>query len=58
MTFGQRFEVVNKDTKSYMPRLMGARALAELVLVPGGDAIRLYPEQPGGTRSGTTFTTA
>ncbi|HEY6557112.1 MAG TPA: hypothetical protein VI072_07550 [Polyangiaceae bacterium] len=46
-TFGQRFEVVNKDTKSYMPRLVGARALAELVLVPGGDAIRLYPEQPG-----------
>lgn len=47
LTFGQRFEVTNKDTKSYMPRLMGARALAELVLVPGGDAIRLYPEQPG-----------
>ncbi len=47
LTFGQRIEVVNKDRKSYMPRLVGARALADLVLVPGGTPIKLYPEQPG-----------
>lgn len=47
LTFGQRIEVVNEDRKSYMPRLVGARQLADLVLVPGGTPIKLYPEQPG-----------
>jgi hypothetical protein len=47
LTFGQRLEVKSKDRQSYMPRLVGARSLADLVLVPGGDPVRLYPERPG-----------
>ncbi|HMJ13890.1 MAG TPA: hypothetical protein VK524_20875 [Polyangiaceae bacterium] len=55
LTFGQRLEVVSKDRQSYMPRLLGARILANLVLVPGGDPIRLYPEQPGRYELKDTF---
>ncbi|MEZ4300373.1 MAG: hypothetical protein R3B70_35840 [Polyangiaceae bacterium] len=47
-TYGQRIEVSNLDkVESYMPYLDGAPAKAILVAVPGGDAVRLYPQQPG-----------
>ncbi|MEJ7734569.1 MAG: hypothetical protein WKG00_35905 [Polyangiaceae bacterium] len=47
-TFGQRVEVVNKDKlESYLPYLDGAKFRAMLVAVPGGDAVKYYPHQPG-----------
>jgi hypothetical protein len=47
-TFGQRIEVANLDKlETYMPFLDGAPVKAVLVAIPGGDAVRLYPPQPG-----------
>ena len=46
--FGQRVEVANLDrVDSYMPYLDGAPTSAILVAIPRGDAVRLYPPQPG-----------
>ncbi len=45
--FGQRFDVYSKDKEPYMPRLLGAHAKAVMVAVPGGDAVKLYPDKPG-----------
>jgi hypothetical protein len=46
--FGQRIEVANLDrVDSYMPYLDGAATSAILVAIPHGDAVRLYPPQPG-----------
>lgn len=48
LTFGQRVEVANLDpVESYMPFLDGGSARAVMVAVPRGDAVRLYPQQPG-----------
>lgn len=47
-TYGQRVEVSNLDKiESYMPYLDGAPSKATLVAIPGGDAVRLYPQEPG-----------
>jgi hypothetical protein len=47
-TFGQRIEVKNIDkTESYMPYLDGAKFRAVLVAIPGGDPVKLYPQEPG-----------
>ncbi len=47
-TFGQRIEVSNLDkTESYMPYLDGAPFRAVLVAIPGGDPVKLYPQEPG-----------
>ena len=45
--FGQRLDVYSKDKEPYMPRLLGAYAKAVMVAVPGGDAVKLYPDKPG-----------
>ncbi len=46
--FGQRIEAANLDRiDSYMPYLDGAPTSAILVAIPHGDAVRLYPPQPG-----------
>ena len=46
--FGQRIEIANLDSvDSYMPYLDGAPTSAILVAIPKGDAVRLYPPQPG-----------
>jgi len=47
LTFGQSLDVRSRDSRAYVPDLMGARLKAQLVAVPRGDAIHLYPEQPG-----------
>jgi hypothetical protein len=47
LTFGQSLDVRSRDSRAYVPDLLGARLKAQLVAVPRGDAIHLYPEQPG-----------
>ena len=46
--FGQRIDVFNDDNKlAYVPYLIGERAVAHMVSVPHGDAIKLYPLRIG-----------
>lgn len=48
MTYGQRLDVFNLDAiDSYIPYLDGAIAVAGIVAVPNGDAVKLYPREPG-----------
>ena len=48
MTFGQRLEVSNLDQiDSYMPYLDGAPSKVTMVAPPNGDAVKLYPPEPG-----------
>jgi hypothetical protein len=47
LTFGQSLDVRSRDSRPYVPDLLGARLKAQLVAMPRGDAIHLYPEQPG-----------
>ncbi|MES1173734.1 MAG: hypothetical protein ABUL62_05345 [Myxococcales bacterium] len=47
LTFGQSLDVRSRDSRPYVPDLMGARLKAQLVALPRGDAIHLYPEHPG-----------
>lgn len=47
LTFGQALDIVSKDRRPYVPELLGSRAKAQLVVTPGGDPVRLYPERPG-----------
>jgi hypothetical protein len=48
VAFGQRVEVSNLDAmESYMPYLDGEVTRAQLVAVPRGDAVKLYPHAPG-----------
>lgn len=47
LTFGQSLDVRSRDSRPYVPELLGAKAKAQLVALPRGDAIHLYPPQPG-----------
>lgn len=47
LTFGQRLEVRNHDREAYLPHLNGARNPALMVAMPNGDAVRIYPREPG-----------
>jgi hypothetical protein len=47
LTFGQSLDVRSGDSRPYVPDLLGARLKAQLVAMPRGDAIHLYPEHPG-----------
>lgn len=48
LTYGQRIEVSNRDPKqSYLPKLDGSNAPAQLVALPKGDAVKLYPLEVG-----------
>jgi len=48
MTYGQRLELANLDKlDSYVPYLDGAISRAGMVAVPGGEAVKLYPQEPG-----------
>ncbi len=47
MTFGQSLDVRSRDSRPYVPDLLGAGLKAQLVAMPRGDAIHLYPERPG-----------
>jgi hypothetical protein len=46
LTLGQRLDVVSKD-RGYVPKLLGASMTAQLVTIPGGDPVKLYPMAPG-----------
>jgi len=47
LTFGQSLDVRSRDSRPYVPDLMGANLEAQLVALPRGDAIHLYPKRPG-----------
>ncbi|HEY4103469.1 MAG TPA: hypothetical protein VGM44_06240 [Polyangiaceae bacterium] len=47
LTFGQSLDVRSRDSRAYVPDLIGATLKAQLVAVPRGDAIHLYPEHTG-----------
>jgi len=47
LTFGQSLDVRSRDSRPYVPDLLGAKLKAQLVALPRGEAIHLYPEQPG-----------
>lgn len=48
LAYGQRIEVANLEKiESYMPYLDGAPIKAILVAIPGGDSVKLYPQEPG-----------
>ena len=47
LTFGQSLDVRSRDSRPYVPDLIGAALKAQLVALPRGDAIHLYPEHAG-----------
>ena len=48
MTYGQHIEVSNTDPKEpFLPTLDGANMPAQLVAIPHGDAVKLYPMEVG-----------
>jgi hypothetical protein len=48
VTYGQRLEVANRDAQgNYLPTLVGASMPAQMVALPHGDPVRLYPTVPG-----------
>jgi hypothetical protein len=47
LTYGQRIDVVNKGPESHLPQLLGASTRAVMVAVPGGEAVKIYPDKPG-----------
>ncbi|HTA89657.1 MAG TPA: carboxypeptidase-like regulatory domain-containing protein [Polyangiaceae bacterium] len=47
LTFGQGLDVRSRDSRPYVPDLIGAHLEAQLVALPRGSAIHLYPEHPG-----------
>jgi hypothetical protein len=48
LTYGQHIEVSNTDPKDpYLPTLNGANMPAQLVAIPRGDAVKLYPVEVG-----------
>ena len=47
LTFGQSLDVRSRDSRAYVPDLIGAGLKAQLVALPRGQAIHLYPEHPG-----------
>lgn len=47
LTFGQRLEITNHDDEPFLPHLYGAQALAQMVAVPHGAPVKLYPRAIG-----------
>ncbi len=46
VTFGQRFEVKSLDGMPYLPKLAGSGQTAVIAAIPGGDAVKIYPDRP------------
>ncbi len=46
LTFGQSLDVRSRDSRPYVPDLLGEEMKAQLVALPRGDAIHLYPSRP------------
>lgn len=47
MTFGQRLEVKNLTKQFWTPKLDPPQSGMIMMATPGGDAVKLYPKQPG-----------
>ncbi|MBN1607723.1 MAG: carboxypeptidase regulatory-like domain-containing protein [Polyangiaceae bacterium] len=47
LSFGQRIEIINESTRTYVPKLLGSPQQAMLVSVPHGDPVAVYPLHPG-----------
>lgn len=47
MTFGQRLEVKNLTKEFWTPKLDPSQTGVMMMATPGGDAVRLYPMEPG-----------
>lgn len=47
LMYGQRLDVVAADGLTYAPKLVGAHMPAQMFVMPHGDPVQLYPEQPG-----------
>jgi hypothetical protein len=48
LTYGQRIEVTNRDIKqTFLPQLEGSSMPAQLISMPKGDAVKLYPLEVG-----------
>ena len=47
LTFGELLAVANKSQDAFIPRLLGASQPALLVAVPGGEPVKIYPQQVG-----------
>ncbi len=47
VTYGQRIDVLNQDKVPYIPSLLGGRDTAQLVAIPSGAPISLFPPEPG-----------
>lgn len=46
LTFGQTLDVRSRDSRPYVPDLLGEEMKAQLVALPRGAAIHLYPSRP------------
>jgi hypothetical protein len=48
LTYDQRIEVTNRDPKqSFLPQLEGSRSPAQIIAMPKGDPVKLYPMEVG-----------
>lgn len=47
LTFGQRLDVESRGNIPYIPQLLGGPPGVQMVAVPNGSPIQLYPERPG-----------
>lgn len=47
LSFGQSLHVINKGAETFVPDLRGAKSAAVMVAVPGGDAVKLFPDRVG-----------
>ena len=48
LTYGQRIEVTNREVKqSFLPQLEGSSMPAQLIAMPKGDPVKLYPLEVG-----------
>jgi hypothetical protein len=53
--FGQRVDVQSKDREPYLPELLAGSMPAQMVAIPGGDPVNLYPMKVGRYGLGDTL---
>jgi len=53
--FGQRIDVQSKDREPYLPEFLGGSMPAQMVAIPGGDPVSLYPMKVGRYGLGDTL---
>lgn len=47
LTFGQVIDVFNKGGEAFIPELVGSQMAALQVAIPGGEAVKLFPDRVG-----------